>query len=316
MLRVVKKSVLLTGLGMAALLVASSSQAAELDLTGTNLTGSGACEGASSATCSSFTFNGSTFYNFAGALWSVTTTQPTGTGYIDSFVRLEANSGGTKDIIDGVNTSGTWQNDEKPSTNYTHDVLTSDLSSVNINGTQYYQFLLDINQEGGDPLLSLSGLQVCVAAKGSLSNLTDTCYSPNNGDKSTMLYDLDGTLAVPDQQPKTETAPQNNVVLNYKLNHGSGSGDLYFYLPTTMFNVPNNSYLYLWSQFGVPNPYQDNDGYEEWAYLHKGQGTSDCCNLTTAPEPASLVLLGSGLAAASSAMLRRRRAARKQAAQQ
>src|SRR5437899_1740853 len=77
-----------------------------------------------------------------GGLFQQTSTQPTGTGVIDSFVRIQNN--GTEQ---GYNTSARpVQFDEKTDPNYTRPLLLSSVPVVNINGVNYRQFLLDINQ--------------------------------------------------------------------------------------------------------------------------------------------------------------------------
>ena len=50
--------------------------------------------------------------------------------------------------------------------------------------------------------------------------------------------------------------------LNYTLNSGSGSGDLWVFVKKSLFGG-SKSWVYLYSKFGDPNG--NNDGYEEWA---------------------------------------------------
>ena len=192
-------------------------------------------------------------YSFAGALWTTTDLQATGSGVIDPFVRLSAST----DIVSGMNTSGTLTQDENSSPTFTHDLLASAVPVVTINGLTYYEFLLDINQTGADPLLSLSSLSLCVSDTGNRT-ITDTATICTLGGAvpSQLIYNLDAS-------------GDNSVELNYLFNSGSGSGDLFVYIPTSsLVNAPGD-FMYLFSSFGgtgtTPGLNNDNDGFEEWA---------------------------------------------------
>jgi hypothetical protein len=108
--------------------------------------------------------------------------------------------------------------------------------------------LLDINQKASSPLLSLDELRIYAADTNVLSGydaLAETLggYSP--------LYDLD-------------SAGDVTVKLNYRLNSGSGSGDVLVLIPDSAFDgQPADSFVYLYSKFGCN--YKGNAGFEEWA---------------------------------------------------
>jgi hypothetical protein len=53
------------------------------------------------------------------------------------------------------------------------------------------------------------------------------------------------------------------VILNYNLNSGSGSGDLFVYVPVSKLGTDASDYVYLFSHFG--DTHNANDGFEEWA---------------------------------------------------
>jgi len=322
MTRVVKGLFIgVAGLALVVGVGVSASQATELDLSGGGQCLFGAQGGTTgTATCS----------NLGGGYWSLTpsgatgaglfsvTNTTTGSGYINSFLRIGPAAGPGSDVVDGMNTDGAFQNDEQSHT-FTRSVATSDLQSVTIDGTDYYKFLLDINQQGSDPLLTLSGLQLCTS-KSSTWSLADTCSSDGAGgaNVSTLKWDLDGVLTGAGTANNTSDAlaPVNTVLMDYNKNSGSGSGDLFFYIPVKTLIGANGTidsgeqYLYLWSQFGRPTDIgNNNDGYEEWAYLGMSQGvpfeTVPFETLTHPPEPGSLILLGSGLLLGGSVLRKR-----------
>jgi len=226
---------------------------------------------------------------FAGAFFTTTDNQSTGSGVIQSFVRISTNNTSES----GYNTSARpLEFDENNSGTFTHDLTLAAVPIVNIGGTNYREFLLDINQNNsqgcttsgnpvvatGDACLSLDQLQIFQSTTGG-----NTGY-PNIGTK---IYDLDA-------------GGNNWILLNYGLNSGSGSGDLFVYIPNSLFDT-TKGFVYLFSQFGTENA--NNDGYEEWAVRTPttvtGQGGG-------VPEPATLALLGVGLMAGGLRMRKRR----------
>jgi hypothetical protein len=206
-----------------------------------------------------------------GGLFIQVPDQSTGTGVIDPFVRIQAN--GTEQ---GFNTDfRPLEFDEQSSPTFTHSLLLSAVPVVNIGGTDYRQFLLDINQTANNPLLSLDQLKIFLEGSGNIGTLAGL---------TNLVYDLDA-------------GGDNSIKLNYSLNPGSGAGDMYAYIPTSAFS--GGTFVYLYSQFGTN--FASNDGFEEWATL---QGRTP-----TVPEPASVILLGSGLAGIGLWGMKRRKAA-------
>ncbi len=182
------------------------------------------------------TINDAWFYNVNAA--------STGSGVINSFVRIGSND----DIEQGYNSDYRSNQapkypefDEDKSSIYNHSLLLTSVPVVNLDGILYREFLLDINQNktGDGRYLSLDSLEIYVANTGDMHGY------PNLG---TQIYDLDET-------------EDNWIVMDYSLNNGSGSGDLFAYIPNNLF--VGGSYVYLYSMFGVH--YANTARFEEWA---------------------------------------------------
>jgi len=183
-----------------------------------------------------------------GGVFTTTEIQPTGSGVIDPFVRLQDNG-----IADGYNaTARPVMQDVNTSSTFTHDLLLSAIPSVTLSGLSYYQFLLDINQTSANPLLSLDTIQIYTRATAlTTANTLAALTAP----PSVLRYNLDAGN------------PSNEILLNYSLGSGSGSGDLFAYIPTSSFaGALGTDYVYLYSMFGAKGgAYAENDGFEEWA---------------------------------------------------
>src|SRR5207247_6117966 len=134
---------------------------------------------------------------------------------------------------------------------FTHSLALSSVPRINIGGQWYREFLLDLNESGSAPLLSLDELRFYVADSGTLGgNTPATGYDPTT-------HQLAGHSAVFD----LDAGGDNWVKFDASLNSGSGSGDAYVYVPDQAFM--GGQYLYLYCKFGV-NAANDS-GYEEWA---------------------------------------------------
>ena len=183
--------------------------------------------------------------------------------------------------MSGYNTSERpLQFDENSSPTFTHDLALSTVPIVTIGGVEYREFLLDINQTSNNPLLSLHELQVFVGNTGRTDRRD--CRRRWDGElrrSATRIYDMDANAG-----------GDSRVELDYNLNSGSGSGDMFFYLNNNLF--AGGTFVTLYSAFGAPNT--NNDGFEEWAVRTPTSGGSG--NL---PEPGLLSLFGAALALTS-----------------
>ena len=270
-------------LGVAMLAAAGSSQAAvALDLTGN---------------ISSGVINGATY----GSMFQ----QPTGTGVIDPFVRVGMQGSAGSNVVQAYNTTvnGIFNNSNEDIWN--HAVKFGEMVIQTVNNVSFVRFLLDINQTGANPKLNLDDVQIFISLDPNQSTTGLSGTGLLQLSNSWLVHRMDGA---PD-------GGDNKVTLDYSLNSGSGSGDMYLDIPIAMFNAAfgsagmnspsskNNAYVYLYSKFGS-DPYANNDGFEEWAFLAKvappeGGGFST-------PEPSSLLLAGFGLLAAGAARKRQR----------
>jgi hypothetical protein len=180
-----------------------------------------------------------------GAIFEQTNTQPTGTGVIHSFLRLQ-NVASQSNVEQGYNTDARpLQFDENKSPNFTRSLHLSELPQIDVGGVLYREMLLDINQKSSQPFLSLDELRIYVAGVGNL-----TGYASQQLAGLSAGYDL-GT--------------GNWIKLDARINHGSGSGDMLAFIPESAFAGSGvaDPYVYTYSKFGVN--LAGNGGFEEWA---------------------------------------------------
>jgi len=209
----------LTASGLIAL--STGAQAEVIDLTGTNNSGR---------------------INRAEFDW--TPEQPTGTGLIQPFLRVQANP-----AEQGYNTSGGTVFDDKGGP-WTHDLQVSDLKLVQIGRISYYEFLLDINEPGGSKsLVTLDRLEF----------YTSDIPSQTTTDVSSL-----GIL-----RWSLDFREDSYILLDASRNHGSGSGDMYAYIPASNFaGALPTDYVYMYCRFGDQTGAFNEGGFEEWAIGH------------------------------------------------
>jgi len=195
-----------------------------------------------------------------GAFFEQIDPRSTGSGVIDPFVRI--NPGGSENCEHGYNTSHRkLEFDENSSPTFTHDLALANVPVVSRGGTDYYQFMLDINQNNRgatDHFLSLNKIEIYTSGSGGANG-----YPAALG---TLQWSLDGAGAA-------------WIWLDYALNSGSGSGDMFMYVPKSALT---GTYVYLYSSFG--EDYNANDGYEEWSIL-RAAAPAPSPSPTPAPSP-------------------------------
>lgn len=200
-----------------------------------------------------------------GAIFRQADPQPTGSGVIHSFVRIQGSG-----VEQGYNTDARpLQFDENKSPTFTRSLAVGDVPVVHVGNTDYREFMLDINQKSSSPLLSLDELRLYI---GGARNLTGYNSTTNSLAGLTPAYDMDG-------------AGDATVKMDYRLNPGSGGGDMFVLIPNSAFAGSSpNSFVYLYSKFG--GSWGANSGFEEWA-VRQGCGC--------APQPAQQTSSLSGL---------------------
>jgi hypothetical protein len=204
-----------------------------------------------------------------GAIYQQIPAQATGTGNIDSFAQI----GGNASTSRGYNTMANNVLNNGMPDNFNHSIPLGLVPTEILSTTLYRRFLLDVNESvgGGDELVSLDEIQIYVSGTANSSIATFTSG----------LLDHDGTLVY-----RMDAGMDNWIALSSSLNTGSGSGDMYLYVPDSVFSAfSGSSTVTLYSQFGLqavnPSGFTGNfgtsGGFEEWA-------------VEEVPEPASASL--------------------------
>ncbi len=177
-----------------------------------------------------------------GAYFSTTSIQPTGTGVFDPFLTIQNSP--TEQGYNGSN--GNFDTKRVPQWN--HEILFSDLRAQTINGTQYFGFVVDVNEPGGSKaLISLDSLKLWTSSTIQTSTSTDA-NGNFNGSLGNLAFDLGAGNSVryDDQQ------------------HGSGSGDINIFIPVSDFaGVKPTDYVYMYQAWGSAD--NSEGGFEETA---------------------------------------------------
>jgi len=265
-----KKIQTVLSMGLFAALAVSPSRANVVDLT-------------VAGNCTPITAGNLASCSIGTAVFTLAFQQSTGTGVIDPFVRQQDDG-----INTGMNTDANNVYDDLNGA-FTHSIKVNQfgvLTNPLGNGIDYVRFLLDINEVAsqGQEFLILDSLKiVTVDAAGGGSLTTIAAATANAGAD---IYDMN---------PPSAGSGPNGVKLNYNLNPGSGAGDMFVYIPASLFAGTGNNFLYLYSQFGnvtpfgLPQGYDTSDGFEEWSRVNADGGGAGGGN--PVPEPSQFLSL-------------------------
>jgi hypothetical protein len=225
-------------------------------------------------------------------------TQPAGTGNIDPFVRIQANT-----TENGFNTSVNSPPLDDKAGNWTHALQFGSIPLVTIGGVSYREFLLDVNQDGNGPL-SLNQVQIFSSAA-DLGAGTFSLTTATSSSNALISFPAGATSLF--QMSSLSTSSTRSYEVLSPSGQGSGTGNMYLDIPNSDFaGLSASTYITLYSQFGTqPGTLVSNDGFEEWTLQGPGGGG----NVGTVPEPASIAVWGivSGLAAGAASWRKQKR---------
>lgn len=246
---------------------------------------------------------GQTYTDGSGAVWSTADIHPAGNGVFQPFVR--ETSPGSSQYENGFNTDAAKQLDNLGGA-WTHSLLLSSIAQVTVNGTAYYQFAMNANQTGVNPIISIDEVEIF---QSNLANLTGYVGTNLSYGLATDHFTSDPTATMVYNEDKVVDTTIN---INSRQNNGQGIGtaDMTLLVPVALF-TGNQQYVVLYSSFGNPNDlnngqtnkaltvqspstsfYAANAGFEDW---NATEGSTPLETTTPLPKTASsgLVLLAS-----------------------
>jgi len=204
------------------------------------------------------------------------TTVSSGTGVIMPFLSLQA--GGNTDIEQGVNTDGSPLPFDDYRKHWTNAITVEDLQDA------AYHFELDVNQANSQPIIYLEEFMIWRVPSTAGGALIDKQNSDTLSDVNTILTGAGGSLVFDLFGINDLTDPnRDNIKIHYDLWAGSGNNLDVDLLVPAISGGNTGDFLYVWSKFS-----SNNDGLEEWVLVNQ--------DAPPVPEPATMLLLGTGLA--------------------
>lgn len=177
-----------------------------------------------------------------GALFTVDSTHPAGTGVIDPFLTVQ-----NSPWEQGYN-SNTQNFDTKRVPQWNHEITLGDLRTTTINNIAYFGFIVDVNEPngGGRNTISLDGLRLFISPTLQHSTSVDG-NGFFNGSLGTLVYDLGANQVLYDDQ-----------------HSGSGTADIGIWIPASLFAGHSPSeYVYMYQRWGNTDGNSTEGGFEE-----------------------------------------------------
>jgi hypothetical protein len=218
--------------------------------------------------------------------------QPTGTGVFNPFLSLQP-SNGSVPIEQAYNTDGftnLFMDEKRP--NWNSRLKVGDLDTVTIGNSNYFAFVLDSNEPGGDKsLISVDNIRIYTSSTDKtttvgndvtkLDNLGALRWAMNTPTQITTTTDITekikGKDVIVGQETTTDFNKENWIKLDSaqentynNSNGGSGMADMVIFIPVSAFTgVAVSDYLWFYNLNGAHYA-SDGDlasqaGFEEWS---------------------------------------------------
>jgi hypothetical protein len=152
----------------------------------------------------------------------------------------------------------------------THELRASSVPVTDVNGTAYREFVLDSNDAGSDPWMSIQVIRLFLDEQPDLNyNPTTNVFTGNTGPAPSLLWNLDGD------------GDQTILMNTQGLENGSGVSDISILIPDSLFpadcfygSTTCNQFIYFGTIAGDPNlivaghsgkNWNTTAGFEEWS---------------------------------------------------
>ncbi|WP_170756571.1 DUF11 domain-containing protein, partial [Ruegeria lacuscaerulensis] len=186
--------------------------------------------------------------------------QGSGTGNFEPFLATSDEASTSDGVAAGFNTvndsnsaiNNAFGNNELDKQK-TREVKLTDIPVTVIDGVEYYEIRLDLNESNSDDLITLETFQIYLSDDGTIGTYNDLTSNGN------LVYDIDAI------EPTTLFLAETST--------GSGTDDYTVLIEKSVIDAyflanPSESfedyYFYLYSEMGRPGEYDEEAGFDEW----------------------------------------------------